>query len=107
MRTGELSSFAPDALGVAAAAGNKEALDILVRYQESGILESTAIFALTKPVEAGMDPAIDCVGAWLSHLNYSLSSGMVLSTTNALAVAAAKGNPKAQLVLNQFTARTE
>ena len=103
----QLSGFAPDALGMAAAAGNKEALDILVHYQESGMLESTAIFALAKPVEAGVDPAIDCVGAWLSHLQYGLSSGMVMTTTNALMVAAAKGNQKAQAVLNQFTARIE
>jgi ankyrin repeat protein len=107
MSAGRLNSFAPDALGMAAAAGNQGALDILVRYQESGILESTAIFALAKPVEAGVDPAIDCVGAWLSHLKYDLSGGMVLSTTNALAVAAEKGNQKAQAVLNQFTARIE
>jgi hypothetical protein len=107
MSVGALSSFAPDALGMAAAAGNKDALDILVHYQESGILESAAIFALAKPVEAGVDPAIECVGVWLSHLQYSLSGGMVLSTTNALAVAAAKGNQKARTVLNQFTARIE
>ena len=103
-----LSSFATDALGMAAAGGNTNALDILVHYQEAGILESTAIFALAKPVEAGVDPAIDCVGSWLAHLNeYGLSGGMVLSTTNALAAAAAKGSQKAQAVLNQFTARIE
>jgi hypothetical protein len=107
MSVGPLDSFAPDALGMAAAGGNKEALDILVRYKESGMLESTAIFALAKPVEAGLDPAIDCVGAWLSHVQYGLANGMVLSTTNALGVAAAKGNQKAQAVLTQFVARTE
>jgi hypothetical protein len=103
-----LSSFAPDALGMAAAGGNTNALDILVHYQEAGLLESTAIFALAKPVAAGVDPAIDCVGSWLAHLNkYGLSGGMVLSTTNALAAAAAKGSPKALAVLNQFMARIE
>jgi len=108
MSTGGLSSFAPDALGMAAAGGNTNALDILVHYQEAGILESTAIFALAKPVEAGVDPAIDGVGSWLAHLNENgLTGGMVLSTTNALAAAAAKGSQKAQAVLNQFTARIE
>ena len=108
MSAGVLSNFAPDALGMAAAGGNTNALDILVHYQKAGLLESTAIFALAKPVEAGVDPAIDCVGSWLAHLNEDgLSGGMVLSTTNALAAAAAKGSLKAQAVLNQFTARIE
>jgi len=108
MSAGGLSSFALDALGMAAAGGNTNALDILVHYQAAGILESTAIFALAKPVVAGVDPAIDCVGSWLAHLNeYELSGGMVLSATNALAAAAAKGSQKAQAVLNQFTARIE
>lgn len=106
MSVGRLRSFAPDALGIAAAGGNRNALDILVHYHQAGILESTAIFALAKPVEAGVDPAIDFVGSWLAHLNeHGLSGGMVLSTTNALAAAAAKGSQKAQAVLDQFTAR--
>lgn len=108
MSAGGLSSFAPDALGMAAARGNTNALDILVHYQESGILESTAISALAKPVEAGLDPAIDCVGSWLAHLDADeFSGGTVLSTTNALAAAAAKGSHQAQVVLNQFMARIE
>jgi hypothetical protein len=105
---GGLSGFAPDALGMAAAGGNTNALDILVHYQAAGILESDAIFALAKPVEAGVDPAIACVGSWLAHLSEDgFSGGMVLSTTNALAAAAAKGSQKAQAVLNQLTARIE
>jgi ankyrin repeat protein len=107
MSVGHLSSFAPDALGIAAAAGNKGALDVLVHYRESGILESSAIFALSKPVAAGVEPAINFVGEWLAHRNGGGYGGMVLSTTNALNLAAAKGNQNAQLVLNQFAAQAE
>jgi len=99
-----LGSFAPDAFGIAAAAGNKESLDMLLHYKQWGILESTAVFAFAEPVKAGVDPAIDWAAAWLSHIKPHQSAGMVMSTTNALAAAAAKGNQKAQDTLEKFAA---
>ena len=55
-------------------------------------------------MKAGVDPAVDYVAAWLSHLKPDESLGMVMSTTNALAGAAAKGNHKAQDALEKLAA---
>jgi ankyrin repeat protein len=104
LAAGRLASFAPDAFGIAAATGNKDALDILLHSKQWGILESSTIFALSKPVKAGVDPAIDGLAAWLFHLKPHASGGMVMDATNALADAAAKGNQKAKEVLKKFAA---
>jgi hypothetical protein len=100
---GRLSSFAPDALGIAAAAGNKEALNILLHFDNWGILESSANFALCLPAKANVEPAVDYFVMWLPNIKaFDGSGGMVLSATNALAEAAAKGNQKARDALEKF-----
>ena len=98
-------SFAPDALAVAAAAGNKAALDILIHYQDWGILDSSAQFALCKPIAANVEPAVDYSAKWLVSLRGSArDGGVVMDTTNALASAAAKGNQTAKEALEKFLA---
>jgi ankyrin repeat protein len=97
--TNHLKSFAPDALGRAAAGGNKEALDILLHYEQWDILQSSALFALCIPAKANIEPAVDYFVTGLPNIEPYI----VMDATNALASAAAKGNLKAQKALEKFT----
>lgn len=107
LSSGRLASFAPDALGIAAASGNKDAFEILSHYQNWNILDTTAHFAMAHPIEANFEPAVDYAVNWLSTLNPSqFSGGVALATTNALAKAAEKGNQKAKDALQKFFAST-
>ena len=100
-----LKSFAPDALGIAAAGGNKEALDILLDGETRGIDQSAAIVALCLPAKANMEPAVDYVATWLGKITpWERNNGVMISATNALADAAAKGNKKAQEALEKLAA---
>jgi ankyrin repeat protein len=100
-----LQSFAPDALGIAAAAGNKEALDILIHYNDWGILQSSAVSALCAPAKANVEPAVEYFVNWLATLQSDeRDGGMAIAATNALGSAAAMGNPKAKAALEKFTA---
>jgi ankyrin repeat protein len=99
------TSFVPDALAVAAAGGNREALDMLIHYGDWDILESSAWFALAKPVAANVAPAVDESVKWLQKIHSSdRDGGMVMDITNALASAAAKGNQTAKEALDKFVA---
>ncbi len=98
-----LASFVPDALGTAAAQGNKEALDLLLNYQKSGILESSAEFALCIPAKADVGPAVDHFVTWLATIQpWERNGGLIIEATNALASAAARGNQKAKDALQKF-----
>ncbi len=100
-----LRSFAPDALGLAAAGGNREALDILLHYQQWDILESTAMFALYEPAKANVGPAVDYYAAWLSNVRPNeRGGGIMLDVTNALGAAASLGNTNAEAVFRRFVA---
>ncbi len=103
LSVGRLSSFAPDALGIAAAAENKDALDILLQYKQWDILESSALFALCIPAKANIEPAVDYFVTELPNIEPYI----VMDATNALASAAAKGNLKAQKALEKFAALSE
>jgi ankyrin repeat protein len=96
-----LASFAPDALGIAAAAGQGEALDILVQHDDWGILESSAIFALAAPVTANRERAVDYLASWLSNPDH-YGGGMALSAVEALENAAVKGNDHAKMALAKY-----
>jgi hypothetical protein len=103
-----IASFAPDALAIAAAAGNKDALDILIHYRDWNILESEARFALCKPITANVEPAVEESAKWLLSLHgVERESGMALDTTNALANVAARGNQKAAEALEKFVKNSE
>src|SRR5204863_9170139 len=90
-----LAAFAPDALGIAAAAGQEEALDILLHYNEWDILDSTAVFALEAPASVNRERAVDFMVSWLSNPQHR-GDGMALSAAEALKKAAAKGNDNAK-----------
>jgi len=100
-RSSRLSSFAPDALGIAAAAGQEEALDILLRHKEWGILDSTAVFALVAPASANRERAVDFMVSWLSDPQHR-GDGMALSASGALEKAAEKGNQEAKTALAKY-----
>jgi hypothetical protein len=102
-RSSPLGSFAPDALGIAAAAGQGEALDILIQHDEWGILESSAIFALSAPASANRERAVDFLASWLSNPDH-YGGGMALSAAEALEKAAGKGNEQAKLALAKYEA---
>jgi len=104
MRLGDV----PRALGIAAAAGNKEALDMLLNYNKWGIDNLSANFSLCLPAEANVEPAVDYFVAWLnSDKPYQTGVGEVMDVTNALTSAAAKGNKKAQAALEKFASLSE
>jgi hypothetical protein len=96
-----LSSFAPDALGIAAAAGQEEALDVLLHYDEWGILESSAIFAMAAPASANRERAVEFMVSWLSNPQHH-GGGMALSATEPLKQAADKGNQQARAALAKY-----
>ncbi|HEY1489446.1 MAG TPA: ankyrin repeat domain-containing protein, partial [Verrucomicrobiae bacterium] len=61
--------------------------------------------AICKPTEANFQPAVEESANWLLSLKgMARNSGMADSTTNALASAAAKGNPTAKNALEKFFA---
>lgn len=101
--TSNLSSFAPDALGIAAAAGHKEALGILLNHDAWGILKSSAVFALRAPAEANIEPAVDFLIAVILNPNdrplwHGASVGLVGAAT--------KGNQKAKDALEKYADAT-
>jgi ankyrin repeat protein len=100
-RSNHLASFAPDALGMAAAAGQEEALDILLRYNEWDILESTTVFAMAAPASANRERAVAFMISYLSDPQHH-GGGMALSATEALKIAGAKGNQQARDAVTRY-----
>ena len=54
-----INGFAADALGTAAAAGNRPSLDVLLHYKEHGILLSSATIALVPAASKNIKEAVD------------------------------------------------
>lgn len=96
---GHLRAFAPDALGKAAAAGNTEALGILVNYPAWGILLSSAVSALAAPAEANMEPAVDVL---VGVLQNPRSRALWQTASQGLVGAALKGNATARTALEAY-----
>ncbi|HEY1664020.1 MAG TPA: hypothetical protein VGI03_16495 [Verrucomicrobiae bacterium] len=96
---GHLKSFAPEALGTAAASGNKQALDILLHYDHWGIPPSTVFSALAKPAKANVEPAVDY---FANGLAAGQDGYFVNVATNALATAADLGNQTAKDALVKY-----
>ena len=101
-----LNGAAPNALGKAAAAGNAEALDILVNYQKWEIDRLSSYFALQAAGDANREPAVDVFIALAADpvaakKQYYGASWLV---KEVLQSAATKGNQKAQEALDKFLA---
>jgi len=98
----ELRGWAIGACSTAAVAGNKEALDILLAQDTHGQMN----YLLAAPAEANVGPAVDYFIAWMnSDQPFQNGVGDVMTATNAVASAAAKGNLKAKEALEKFAAR--
>jgi len=98
-----LKSFAPDALAIAAGAGHKESLEILLHHDEYGILASEANLALEPPATANLEPVVDYFAAMLLN-PANAHRGVFGAAKMALKNAAAKGNQKAKSALDQYAA---
>jgi ankyrin repeat protein len=101
-----LKSYAPDALGIAAAAGNDELLSLLLRFRDWNIPESQAASALAAPAMANKEPAVDffvtlALDPQGPEHNYN---GVGWLVKNVLQKSATNGNPKAKDVLEKFLA---
>jgi ankyrin repeat protein len=101
-----LKGFAPDALGIAAAAGNEESLTLLLRFRDWNILENTAAFALAAPAKANKEPAVDFFVTLaldpqsVKHQYYGVS----WLVKDVLQTSVTNGNPKAKDALDKFLA---
>lgn len=96
--------FAPYALGKAAAAGNTEALDMLLHYDQFGILESSAVGALVKPASDGNAEAI----AFLSRvLDDPQAQALWHEASSGLRAPAAAGNAVAAEAIKRYSARSQ
>ena len=98
-----LSSFAPNALGLAAAAGHQESLEILLHYEQWGIFPTAADEALVAPAKANVQPAVDYFASVLLNPE-NANRGRYGFARDALQGAAAKGNQKAKDTLDKFAA---
>jgi hypothetical protein len=99
--TGFTTTYSLEAFSRLAAAGNKEALDIVLQYDTQGTM-NTFLYA---PAAANVEPAVDYFVSWLSSVKpYEGEGGLVMEATNVLASAAAKGNQKAQAAFEKFIA---
>jgi ankyrin repeat protein len=101
-----LKYFTAGPLGVAAAAGHREAVEILVAYKEWGLLETDADFALVAPARANVQPAVDYFAQLLLDPSHSKPawSGVRQSAKEALESAAAQGNQNAKAALEKYAA---
>src|SRR5262249_52255038 len=103
---GLMKSFVPEALGIAAAAGNDEALNLLLRFREWHFLENEAAFALAAPAKANKEPAVDFFVALAvdpqsaKHQYY----GVGWLVKEVLQTSVTNGNPRAKDALDKFLA---
>jgi len=88
--------LAPDALGIAAAVGHAEALQILLHYDQYGILKSSAVFALQASAEKKNPQAVEFYLAILGNPDRSFWHAA------AQALVASRDNPKIKAALEKF-----
>jgi len=104
-----LKGEAPHALGKAAAAGNAEALDILINYQQWGIERLSAYFALQAAGDANQESAVNVFIAMASDPVAAKKQyyGVGWLVKEVLQNAASQGNQKAQEALDRFIAASQ
>ena len=105
-RGGFLKSFAPDGLGIAAAAGSDDSLNLLLRFRDWKLLENEAAFALAAPAKANKQPAVDFFVALAEdpesarHQYY----GVGWLVKEVLQTSVTNGSPGAKEALDKFLA---
>lgn len=106
---GKLRGWAPNALGIAAAAGSDESLNLLLRYRDWHLLENEAAFALAAPAKANKEPAVDFFMALAldpesaKHQYY----GVGWLVKEVLQTSVTNGNPRAKDTLDKFLAASK
>ncbi|MHA3774810.1 hypothetical protein ACXR0O_25095 [Verrucomicrobiota bacterium sgz303538] len=94
-----LRSHAPSALGIAAAAGHPQAMEMLLDHDRYGILHSSAVFALGKPASKNYDQAV----AFLSEvLANPKDRALWHGAAEGLVGAANVGNARAKAALDSY-----
>jgi hypothetical protein len=94
-----LSAFAPRALGIAAAAGHQESLDMLLNYADSKILLSSAVSALRPAAEKTNELAVQFL---LRVLEDPSQRPLWHMASDGLRPAAAAGNVEAVTALKTY-----
>jgi ankyrin repeat protein len=101
---GAMKTFAAEQMGTVAAAGNEEALNILLNYRQWGIMDSSAYIGLVRAAKANRQPAVDAVVNLLldpeaAKKHYYGVSALAKQVAES---AAEQGNEKAQQALEQL-----
>jgi hypothetical protein len=96
MKTPSLNSFAPDALGIAAAQGHAESLRMLVHPDGFGLADSQVVWALQKAAAANKPEAIDYLVTILDNPKVAV---LWEGAKQGLTLAARQGNEKAKAAL--------
>ena len=96
-----LSEFSLSICSIAAAAGNADALDVLMNYQPPRGMGYNVY--LREPAAANIGPAVDHLVNWLEHHPSARGDGDWLYVTDDLAKAAKKGNQHARDALVKLT----
>lgn len=102
--THRLSGFATDALGVAATAGNTEALDMLLHYDQFAIPQSSAVGALAQSASGGNAQAIEFL---VRVLNDAKARGLWSMASQGLRAPAEQGNAVAAEALKRYDAAAQ
>jgi len=95
----QLRSHVDEALGIAAAAGNEHALDMLLQHQDWNILLSSAVFAMRLPAEKNNERAIEFLIGVLENPKHR---PLWYGASNGLKTAAENGNAKAKAALEKY-----
>lgn len=103
-RGGSLKGFAPEALGIAAAAGSDESLNLLLRYRDWNILENEAASALALSAKENKGPAVDFFVALALDPESARHSyyGVGWLVKDVLQASVTNGNPAAKDALDKF-----
>jgi len=98
-----IRGFVPHALGIAAASGNQDALDMLVHYGKHGFLESSTIFALEPAAKTNIAEAVQFM---LDSLADPSDRSIHHVAISALTGAARVGNARAKEAVVGHVSRT-
>ena len=100
--SGSVASTVTGACGVAAAGGNKEALEVLLAEDTHGQMN----YLLIEPAKANVEPAVDYFIKWMDREKaFQNGDANMRTATNAVGSAAAKGNQKAKDALEKYETR--
>lgn len=98
----DLAGFAADALGDAAARGNKVALDMLLNYKTNRILLSSATFALGEAADKEIPEAVEFM---IDIMNNESHRALWREASSHLANAARHGNTRAKQAMQKYQGR--